>query len=173
VAYPEHVKVWNTWRGRAGMLLTASLRRAKGMTIPKIAAWVRIAVVIIAVAAVLELLFAIWWRWGGSASTELIIAAGLALASPLTYGIWWLWWRLPKRQVDRLALPTTKESADVEDNFRKTVVQTIGAAAVLIGAGFALFQFLQQQQTTQLAATTSGARPANQQSGIEGLRAAR
>jgi hypothetical protein len=146
---PEHVKVWNTWRGRAGTLLTASLRRAKGMTIPKIAAWVRIAAAIIAAAAVLELLFAIWQRWGRSASTELIIAVGLALASPLAYGIWWLWWRLPKWQVDRLTLPTTKESADVEDNFRKTVVQTIGAAAVLIGAGFALFQFLQQQQTTQ------------------------
>ena len=90
MANPEHVKVWNTWRGRAGMLLTAS--------------WVRIAAVIIAAAAVLELLFAIWWRWGSSASTELIIAVGLALASPLTYGIWWLWWRLPKRQVDRLVL---------------------------------------------------------------------
>jgi hypothetical protein len=54
VADPEHVKrfkqaveVWNTWRGRAGMLLTASLRRAKGMTIPKIAAWVRNAAIII------------------------------------------------------------------------------------------------------------------------------
>jgi hypothetical protein len=72
VADPEHVKrrlrqaveVWNTWRGRAGMLLAASLRRAKGMTIPKIAAWVRIAAVIIAAVAVLELLFAIWW-WVG------------------------------------------------------------------------------------------------------------
>jgi uncharacterized protein YjbI with pentapeptide repeats len=48
-----------------------------------------------------------------------------------------------------LALPTTKESADVEDNFRKTVGQLIGGAAVLIGAGFAFFQFLQQQKTTQ------------------------
>jgi hypothetical protein len=45
---PKHVKrlrqtveAWNTWRGRAGMLVTASLRRAKGVTIPKIAAWVR------------------------------------------------------------------------------------------------------------------------------------
>jgi uncharacterized protein YjbI with pentapeptide repeats len=154
VADPEHVKrlrqtveVWKTWRGRAGMLLTASLRRAKA--IPKIAAWVRTVAVIIAAAAVLELLFAIWRRWGRSASTELIIAVGLALAPLLAYGAWWLWWRLPKRQVDRLALPTTKESADVEDNFRKTVGQALGGAAVLIGAGFALFQFLQQQQAAQ------------------------
>ena len=134
VADPEHVK---------RLRQTASLRR------------VPIAAVIIAAVAVLELLFAIWWRWGRSASTELIIAVGLALASPLTYGIWWLWWRLPKRQVDRLALPTTKESADVEDNFRKTVGQVIGGAAVLIGAGFALFQFLQQQYAAQEQQRTS------------------
>jgi hypothetical protein len=153
VADPEHVKrlrqavgVWNTWRGRAGMLLTASLRRAKGMTIPKIAAWVRIAVVIIAAAAVLELLFAIWW-WVGLPGW-LMIATVIALAPPLVYGAWWLWWRWPKREVNRLALKTRdpKARADVEDNFRKTAGQLIGGAAVLIGAGFALFQFLQQQQ---------------------------
>jgi hypothetical protein len=79
----------------------------------------------------------------------IVVIAVAALA--LLFGIWWLWWRLPKWQVDRLALTIRdpKARADVEDNFRKTVVQTIGAAAVLIGAGFALFQFLQQQQTTQ------------------------
>jgi hypothetical protein len=33
---------------------------------------------------------------------------------------------------------------DVEDNFRKTVGQLIGGGAVLIGAGFAFFQFLDQ-----------------------------
>jgi uncharacterized protein YjbI with pentapeptide repeats len=150
---PEHAKrlrqtveVWNTWRGRAGMLLTASLHRAKGMTIPKIAAWVRIAAVLIAAAAVLELLFAIWW-WVGLPGW-LIIATAIALAPPLVYGAWWLWWRWPKREVNRLALKTRdpKARADVEDNFRKTAGQLIGGAAVLIGAGFALFQFLQQQQ---------------------------
>jgi hypothetical protein len=62
-----------------------------------------------------------------------------------------VWWRLPKWQVDRLALKIRdpKARADVEDNFRKTVGQALGGAAVLIGAGFALFQFLQQQQTAQ------------------------
>ena len=148
MADPEHVKVWNTWRGRAGMLLTASLRRAKGMTIPKIPAWVRIAAVIIAAAAVLELLFAIWW-WVGLPGW-LMIATAIALAPPLAYGAWWLWWRLPKWQLKSLEpqIPTEnpKERADVEDNFRKTAGQLIGGAAVLIGAGFALFQFLQQQQ---------------------------
>ena len=34
----------------------------------------------------------------------------------------------------------------MEDNFRKTVGQ-LGGAALLIGAGFGLFQFLQQQKT--------------------------
>jgi hypothetical protein len=147
VADPEHVKVWNTWRGRAGMLLTASLRRAKGMTIPKIAAWVRIAAGIIAAAAVLELLFAIWW-WVDLPSW-LMIATAIALAPPLAYGAWWLWWRLPKWQLKSLEpeIPTERR-ADVEDNFRKTAGQLIGGAAVLIGAGFALFQFLQQQKAS-------------------------
>ena len=72
------------------------------------------------------------------ANPDLIIAivviAVAALA--LLFGIWWLWWRLPKWQVDRLALKIRdpKARADFEDNFRKTVVQTLGGAAVLIGA---------------------------------------
>ena len=72
-------------------------------------------------------------------------------ASALLFGIWWLWWRLPKWQVNRLALTIRdpKARADVEDNFRKTVGQALGGAAVLIGAAFALFQFLQQQQAAQ------------------------
>ena len=62
--------------------------------------------------------------------------------------IWLLWWRLPKWQVNRLALKIRdpKARADLEDNFRKTVGQALGGAAVLIGAAFAFFQFLQQQK---------------------------
>jgi Pentapeptide repeats (8 copies) len=80
-----------------------------------------------------------------------IVVIALAAASALLFGIWWLWWRLPKWQVDRLALKIRdpKARADVEDNFRKTVGQALGGAAVLIGAAFALFQFLQQQQAAQ------------------------
>jgi uncharacterized protein YjbI with pentapeptide repeats len=129
VADPEHVK---------RLRQTASLRR------------VPIAAVIIAAVAVLELLFAIWW-WVGLPGW-LMIATAIALAPPLVYGAWWLWWRLPKWQLKSLEpkIPTEnpKERADVEDNFRKTAGQLIGGAAVLIGAGFALVQFLQQQQTT-------------------------
>jgi uncharacterized protein YjbI with pentapeptide repeats len=75
----------------------------------------------------------------------IVVISVAALAVP--FGIWWLWWRLPKWQVDRLALKIRdpKARADVEDNFRKTVGQALGGAAVLIGAGFALFQFLQGQ----------------------------
>jgi hypothetical protein len=64
-------------------------------------------------------------------------------------GAWWLWWRLPKRQVARLrhAIRDPKARADVEDNFRKTIGQLLGGAAVLIGAGAAYLQF-QQQQTS-------------------------
>jgi Pentapeptide repeats (8 copies) len=76
-----------------------------------------------------------------------MIATAIALAPPLAYGAWWLWWRLPKWQLKSLEpqIPTERR-ADIEDNFRKTAGQLIGGAAVLIGAGFALFQFLQQQQ---------------------------
>src|SRR3954471_6963178 len=64
------------------------------------------------------------------------------------YGAWWLWWELPKRQAYRLPLPKAKERADVEDNFRKTIGQLLGGAAVLIGAGFAYLQFQGQQQAS-------------------------
>jgi hypothetical protein len=85
----------------------------------------------------------------------IVVIAVAALA--LLFGIWWLWWRLPKWQVDRLALKIRdpKARADVEDNFRKTVGQALGGAAVLIGAGFALFQFLQQQYAAQEQQRTS------------------
>jgi uncharacterized protein YjbI with pentapeptide repeats len=61
---------------------------------------------------------------------------------------WW-WW--PKWQVNRLALEIRdpKARADVEDNFRRTVGQLLGGAAVLFGAWFAFLQFSQQQQTAQ------------------------
>src|SRR3954471_15042312 len=73
------------------------------------------------------------------------------------FGAWWLWWRLPKRQAERLrsTLPDTKARADVEDNFRKTMGQLLGGAAVLLGAGFAYLQFSAQQENArqQLAAS--------------------
>jgi hypothetical protein len=57
VADPKHVnrlrqavEMWNTWRGRAGTLLTASLRRAEGMTMPKIA-------------LAPPLAYGAWWLW--------------------------------------------------------------------------------------------------------------
>jgi uncharacterized protein YjbI with pentapeptide repeats len=60
---------------------------------------------------------------------------------------WW-WW--PKWQVNRLAqeIRDPKARADVEDNFRKTVGQLLGGAAVLFGAWLAFLQFSQQQQQT-------------------------
>jgi hypothetical protein len=125
--------------------------------IPEFPAWARIAAVIIAAAAVLELLFAICWWWG--VPGWLMTGTAIALAPPLAYGAWWLWWRLPKWQLNRLEpqIPAEnpKERADVEDNFRKTVGQLLGGAAVLIGAAFALFQFLQQQKAAQEQQLTS------------------
>ena len=46
----------------------------------------------------------------------------------------------------QFAIRDAKARADVEDNFRKTIGQLLGGAAVLIGAGFAYVQFQQQQQ---------------------------
>jgi uncharacterized protein YjbI with pentapeptide repeats len=43
----------------------------------------------------------------------------------------------------RLTIRDPKARADVEDNFRKTIGQLIGGAAVLIGAALAYVQFSQ------------------------------
>ena len=82
---------------------------------------------------------AVWWPW--------LVAGAVAVVA---FGAWWLWWRLPKRQVDRLRLTIRdpKARADVEDNFRKTIGQLLGGAAVLVGAGFAYLQFQQQQRSS-------------------------
>src|SRR3954452_5997260 len=84
----------------------------------------------------------VWWPWlvGG--------AIALALLGAL---VWLLWWRLPKQQAERLrsTLPDTKARADVEDNFRKTIGQLLGGAAVLLGAGFAYLQFSAQQENAR------------------------
>jgi uncharacterized protein YjbI with pentapeptide repeats len=81
------------------------------------------------------------------------IAIGLAvLASLLLAIVWWLWWRLPKREVARLSLKIRdpKARTEIEDNFRKTVGQALGGAAVLIGAFSAYWQFSEQQRTSYL-----------------------
>jgi uncharacterized protein YjbI with pentapeptide repeats len=83
------------------------------------------------------------WYWVGAIPLAVAMAAALWFA-------WWLWWRLPKRQVSRLSLKIrdAKARADTEDNFRKTMSQLLGGAAVLVGAGLAYLQFTQQQQAS-------------------------
>ena len=82
--------------------------------------------------------------WAGAAVIIVIAAAAF-------------WWWFPLWQANRLRLQIhdAKDLADVEDNFRKTIGQLLGGAAVLIGAGFAYYQSLQAQQAThdQLKAT--------------------
>ncbi|HKD75159.1 MAG TPA: hypothetical protein VKB76_06670, partial [Ktedonobacterales bacterium] len=93
-----------------------------------------------------------WFLWSSLApplDTEMILAIA-ALASALLAAIWWVWWRLPQRQVARLSLKIRdpKDRADIEDNFRKTVGQALGGAAVLVGAAAAYLQFTQQQRAS-------------------------
>jgi uncharacterized protein YjbI with pentapeptide repeats len=72
------------------------------------------------------------------------IGAGITIVTLLLVAVWW--W-VPRLQMRGRTFWSQKDSADVEDNFRKTVGQALGGAAVLVGAGFGLFQFLQQQKT--------------------------
>jgi hypothetical protein len=68
-----------------------------------------------------------WWApW---------VAAGVVITTMV-------WWWVPKWQANRLRLKIRdpKAHADVEDNFRKTIGQLLGGAAVLIGTGFAYYQ---------------------------------
>ena len=114
----------------------------------------RIAIITITVIAALGLPWVISWLWQWlpkqwDAWIMVAIAADAALMA--VAAIWWLWWRLPRRQVARLSLKIRdpKARADVEDNFRKTVGQALGGAAVLIGAVAAYLQFTQQQQASR------------------------
>jgi uncharacterized protein YjbI with pentapeptide repeats len=80
--------------------------------------------------------------WDSQAIIVIAIEATLALLA----GIWWLWWWVPKWQMKSVTAAEPKARADIEDNFRKTVGQALGGAAVLIAAGAAYLQFSQQQQ---------------------------
>jgi hypothetical protein len=78
-----------------------------------------------------------------------IISAG-AVGIAVLFAAWWLWWWLPKRQVGRFPIDDAKARADVEDNFRNTIGQLLGGAALLIGAAAAFVQFREQHlQFTQ------------------------
>jgi hypothetical protein len=86
---------------------------------------------------------------------ELIAITLLALLCALA-----AWWWLPKWQVERLRpeISDPKSRADVEDNFRKSIGQLLGGAAVMLGAGLAYDQtqqtlHAQNQQSTKTLRT--------------------
>ncbi len=72
------------------------------------------------------------------------------------------WWFLPRWQANSLrdAIPDAKDRADVEDDFRKTVGQLIGGAAVLLTAGLAYWQT--QQTLIETARQAEASRTAAQ-----------
>ena len=76
------------------------------------------------VAAVVSVTGAVaaWWPW---------LLAGAVIAALLYGVVWLLWWRLPKRQMRSVTAADPKDRADIEDNFRKTIGQLLGGAAVL------------------------------------------
>src|SRR5215469_13853483 len=78
----------------------------------------------------------VWW--------PRLLAGAVAV---VVLGAWWSWWRLPKRQMRSVTAADPKDRADIEDNFRKTIGQLLGGAAVLAGAAFAYLQFTQQQRS--------------------------
>jgi hypothetical protein len=127
----------------ASLRQNSLIRKSMRILLPLFAVLVAFAIGIGIYAAALALwpLLLVWWPW--------LLAGAVAV---LALGAWWLWWRLPKWQVNRLRMTIrdAKARADVEDNFRKTIGQLLGGAAVLLGAGFAYLQFQQQQQTSRL-----------------------
>jgi hypothetical protein len=98
----------------------------------------RIPIIAIAVIAVLWAIWVLWSQLSPQWDSRTVVAVAIVAVTLLT-GVWWLWWHLPQRQIAKLALKIRdpKARADIEDNFRKTVGQALGGAAVLIGAGAA------------------------------------
>ena len=80
-------------------------------------------------------------QWDNPIVTAIAVIVAVAL-------LIWLWWWIPKWQMRSVTAADPKARADIEDNFRKTVGQALGGAAVLVGAGAAYLQFTQQQQAT-------------------------
>jgi uncharacterized protein YjbI with pentapeptide repeats len=125
------------------------------MIIPPIR-WLGSVAVAVAAVAALALPWALsrawfWSRLIGPWDSRTVIVVAVDAALVLVAAIWWLWWRLPKRQVRKLDIQIhdPKDRAETEDNFRKTVGQALGGAAVLIGAVAAYLQFTQQQQASR------------------------
>jgi uncharacterized protein YjbI with pentapeptide repeats len=90
-----------------------------------------------------------WWASVVKGYPTLAIALAVGIGVAILRSAFWFWWLMPKVHAGGLGLNDAKARADVEDNFRKASGQLIGGAAVLVGAGFAYVQFLQQQQASQ------------------------
>jgi uncharacterized protein YjbI with pentapeptide repeats len=139
----------------AGTAIVAGVKaqRAGEMARPWIRRTGRIAIatlVVVVAAGALLWSASFWWKRLSLPLDSQMVIASVVPTVLLLAAIWWLWWRLPRRQLHRLDIQIhdPKARADTEDNFRKTVGQALGGAAVLIGAVAAYLQFTQQQQAS-------------------------
>jgi hypothetical protein len=91
---------------------------------------------------------------GGDMNLSFLIWPGIGLLV-LILGV--IWWRVPKWQADRLrtSILDARALADVEDNFRKTLSQLFGGAAVLLAAVFAYYQFSETLKESEQTRKTS------------------
>jgi hypothetical protein len=137
------------------------------MAIPSIRWLRRIGIALVAAITILALQWVarFWWQrlslpWDNRLAVAIVVPA-----VAFVWAMWWLWWQLPRHQLHKLdvQIHDPKARADTEDNFRKTVGQALGGAAVLIAAGFGLFQFLQQQRTASEQQRTAAQQFAQQQ----------
>jgi uncharacterized membrane-anchored protein YhcB (DUF1043 family) len=91
-----------------------------------------------------------WFKAAWTAATAFLRAywRRLVITEIILIGVWLFWWQVPKWQVHGLHI-YGKDRGDLEDSFRKTITQSLGGIAILLGAIITYRQFRHQQRTTR------------------------
>lgn len=64
--------------------------------------------------------------------------------------LWFAWWRVPFALVAKKKLDGARDSADVEDAYRKSIAQAIGAGALILGLYFTMQQYFLATQAQHI-----------------------